>query len=59
VANHDDSHAVNVETQVTDNDSGGEQRRDDDPTFTGGGTCTGTSSSYTLRRYYACPGICR
>jgi hypothetical protein len=30
-----------------------------DPTFTGGGTCSGTSSSYTLRRYYACPGICR
>lgn len=30
-----------------------------DPTFTGGGTCTGTSASYTLRRYYACPGICR
>ena len=30
-----------------------------DPTFADGGTCTGTSSSYTLRRYYGCPGICR
>lgn len=29
------------------------------PTFTDGGTCTGVSSSFTLRRYYACPGMCR
>jgi hypothetical protein len=30
-----------------------------EPTFTGGGTCSGTSSSFTLRRSYACPGPCR
>lgn len=28
------------------------------PTFTGGGTCSGTSGPYTLRRNFACPGIC-
>jgi hypothetical protein len=27
-------------------------------TFAGGGTCTGVSGPYTLRRIYACPGIC-
>jgi hypothetical protein len=30
-----------------------------EPTFTGGGTCWGVSSSYTVRTYYGCPGICR
>jgi hypothetical protein len=29
-----------------------------EPTFDGGGTCTGTSGPYTLRRSYGCPGIC-
>jgi hypothetical protein len=29
-----------------------------EPTFTGGGTCTGTSGPYTLLRSYGCPGIC-
>lgn len=30
-----------------------------EPTFTGGGTCIGVSSAYTVRLYYGCPGICR
>jgi hypothetical protein len=29
-----------------------------EPTFAGGGTCSGTSGPYTLRRSYGCPGIC-
>jgi len=29
-----------------------------EPTFTGGGSCTGTSGPYTLRRSFGCPGIC-
>jgi hypothetical protein len=29
-----------------------------EPTFTGGGACTGTSSSFTVRRSFGCPGIC-
>ena len=29
-----------------------------DPTFEGGGTCTGTEGPYTLRRSFGCPGIC-
>ncbi len=30
-----------------------------EPTFSGGGTCSGSSSSFTLRRFFACPGPCR
>jgi hypothetical protein len=29
-----------------------------EPTFSGGGSCTGSSSSFTLRRFFACPGPC-
>jgi hypothetical protein len=28
------------------------------PTFTGGGTCSGSPGPYTLRRNFGCPGIC-
>lgn len=29
-----------------------------EPTFEGGGSCTGTPGPYSTRRYYACPGMC-
>ena len=28
------------------------------PTFTDGGTCTGSPGAYTVRQNYGCPGIC-
>lgn len=29
-----------------------------EPTFTGGGSCTGSSGPYTVKRTFGCPGIC-
>jgi hypothetical protein len=29
-----------------------------EPTFSGGGTCTGSPSDFTVRTSYGCPGIC-
>lgn len=30
----------------------------EEPTFSGGGTCTGSPSDFTTRLSYGCPGIC-